>query len=173
MFRVPICLPCIGILLLPYQFPIRNDHIYIYIYAKYILHKYCESGLIEWLFHFQCCRFSNAYHYMYNWKTYCNTFWCYIFKYDRYPVTFELYFLLTKEGSNVPLKWNILGNLSVWPNYYTNCYVFKNLGPWRVFGQNEIDIKWNNDENVKLVKLWMKDISFFLLKWHSTFIPWL
>ncbi len=32
-----------------------------------------------------------------------------------------------KKGSNVPLKWNVLGNLSVWPNQYTNCYFFFNF----------------------------------------------
>ncbi len=29
-----------------------------------------------------------------------------------HPLTFELYLLLTQEGSNVPLKLNVLGNLS-------------------------------------------------------------
>ncbi len=63
--------------------------------------------------------------------------------YDRHPATFELY---------VPLKWNVLGNLSVWPNQYTNCYFLKNnLGPERICGKNGIDITWNNGQTVKLV----------------------
>ncbi len=37
-------------------------------------------------------------------------------EYDRHPVTFELYLLLTQEGSNVSLKLNVLGNVSLWPN---------------------------------------------------------
>ncbi len=36
------------------------------------------------------------------------------YKYDRHPITFGLYLLLTQEGSNMPLKWDVLGILSFW-----------------------------------------------------------
>ncbi len=36
-----------------------------------------------------------------------------ICKNDKHPVTFELYLLLIQEGSDVPLKSNVIENLSV------------------------------------------------------------
>ncbi len=45
--------------------------------------------------------------------------------------------------------------------YYINCYFFKNKGPKQVFGQNGINIIWNNNQNVKLVKQLMTGIKSF------------
>ncbi len=38
-------------------------------------------------------------------------------------------------------------------------------------GQSEIDIKWNNDQNVKLVTQLMTGIRSFVRKWHNNIIP--
>ncbi len=55
-------------------------------------------------------------------------------------VTFELYLLLAEEGSKVPLKLIVFGNLSFSPNLYTNCYFYKKIGPKQLFEQNEINV---------------------------------
>ncbi len=40
-----------------------------------------------------------------------------------------------------------------------------------MFGQNGIDIMWNEDQNVKLVKQLMTGIRIFVQKWHNIVIP--
>ncbi len=49
--------------------------------------------------------------------------------------------------------------------------LFKHSGRRRIFWQNGIDITWNNDQKVKLVKQPMTGIRSFLQKWHNTVIP--
>ncbi len=46
-----------------------------------------------------------------------------------------------------------------WNKIYSDTYLF-DLGP-RFFGQNGIDITWNNDKNVKLVKQLLAGIRSF------------
>ncbi len=53
----------------------------------------------------------------------------------------------------------------------TQTYFFQNLVPRRVFQQNGIDITRNKDQNVKLVKQLMTDISSSLRKWYNIVIP--
>ncbi len=71
--------------------------------------------------------------------------------------------------------------MSHWNEMYWEPYLFnqtntqtvislKTSGPKRVNGQNGINITWNNDQNVKLVKQLMKDIRSFLQKWHNIVI---
>ncbi len=43
--------------------------------------------------------------------------------------------------------------------------------PRRVFRHNGIDITWNNDQNIKLVRQLMTGIGSYLRKWHNTVIP--
>ncbi len=47
-------------------------------------------------------------------------------KYDRTPVTFELYIILTEEGSNMPLKWICIGKRIC----VTNTQTFIPLKTW-------------------------------------------
>ncbi len=48
---------------------------------------------------------------------------------------------------------------------------FKNLGLRWDFRQTWIDITWNNDQNVKLVKQLMTGFKSFLRRGHNTVIP--
>ncbi len=85
-----------------------------------------------------------------------NTLLCNIFKYDRHPVTFELYLILTHEGSNVALKWEMYWEI-YWETYLsdqtnTQTVISLKLRAKTSFcWQNGVDITWNNDQNVKLL----------------------
>ncbi len=55
----------------------------------------------------------------------------------------------------IPLQTGVLSHLRV---------------PWRVFGQNGVDITWNNEQRIQLVKQLMTGIRSFIQKWHNTVI---
>ncbi len=64
-------------------------------------------------------------------------------------------------------------NEMYWETYLsdqTNTQTFMSLKRKTGFGQNGIDITWNNDQNVKLVKHLMTGIRSSLWKWQNTVI---
>ncbi len=71
-----------------------------------------------------------------------------------------MYVSTCKNDKHLVTLYNVIGNLSVWPNQHTNCYFLKNVGSRRVFGQNGIDITWNNDQKGKLVKQLMTQYCY-------------